>query len=119
MTARPCPECGGLVASTLQRCPHCGYQLESTPTESKRAFESNPYNSLGWIIAAIILFWPLGIISIYYYIKSDDMWQTGNREMALQHGANSQRFAKYALYAACIAFFVGVFCPFAIFGFFA
>lgn len=27
MAARNCPECGGLVASTINVCPHCGFIL--------------------------------------------------------------------------------------------
>lgn len=65
MTARQCPECGGLVASTIEACPHCGHIMSNVTCDASSRGE-NPYNSLGWVILAIFLFWPLGLVSLYY-----------------------------------------------------
>lgn len=58
----------------------------------------NPYNSLVRLIAAIILFWPLGLISLYYHVKSDDRWSAGDVKGAELYGGNSRRFANIAIY---------------------
>lgn len=118
MTARPCPECGGLVASTISHCPHCGHQLGSDMQHSTTEGE-NPHSSLARVVIAIILFWPFGLVSLYYYIKSDDRWDCGNKAGAELYGRYSRRFAKYAIYAVLIAFVIGIFFPFVCFGIFS
>ena len=112
MTARPCPECGGLVASTIDRCPHCGYIFTSATTnQQQRVSTENPHNSLGWVILAIFLFWPLGLVSLYYHLKSDDQWEHGRASLAEMYGASARRFAKYSVYAVLIAIAIGIFTP--------
>ncbi len=120
MTARPCPECGGLVASTISRCPHCGHLLDSdNSTPKSRSIENNPNTSLARVVLAIILFWPLGLVSLYYYIKSDDRWDYGDDKGAELYGRYSRRFAKYAIYAVLVTLVVGIFFPFVCFGIFS
>ena len=111
MTARPCPECGGLVASTLNQCPHCGYHIGIADSSPKMERGENPYNSLAYVILAIILFWPLGLVSLYYHIKSDDKWAVGNRAVAELYGNNARRFAKYSIYAVILFLILGLFVP--------
>ena len=98
MTARPCPECGGLVASTINQCPHCGYNIGVADGSPRMERSENPYNSLAYVIIAIILFWPLGLISLYYHVKSDDRWSAGDVKGAELYGGNSRRFANIAIY---------------------
>lgn len=102
MAARICPECGGLVASTISRCPHCGYILEGPfgSAESCNAQNCgvNPYNSIGWSIVSLLLFWPCGIASLIYYFKSDNRWQAGDGATAEQYGRSSVRWAKASLW---------------------
>ena len=75
----------------------------------------NPYNSLAYVIIAIILFWPLGLVSLYYHIKSDDKWSAGNRASAELYGNNARRFAKYSIYAVILFLVLGLCLPMALF----
>lgn len=117
MTARQCPECGGLVASTIEACPHCGHIMSNVTCDASSRGE-NPYNSLGWVILAIFLFWPLGLVALYYHIKSEDNWDRGNQTLAASNGASSRRFAKYSVYAVLVALAIGIFLPFLFLGMF-
>lgn len=117
MTARQCPECGGLVASTIEACPHCGHIMSNVAQDASSRGE-NPYNSLGWVILAIFLFWPLGLVSLYYHIKSEDNWDRGKVAIAEMYGKYSRRFAKYSVYAVLVALAIGIFLPFLFLGMF-
>ena len=92
MSARNCPECGGLVASTINVCPHCGHRFEETATTVNRG--ANPYNSIAWSIVSLFFFWPCGIVSLIYYLKSDSSWCNGDYVGAQTNGATSIRWAK-------------------------
>lgn len=106
MAARNCPECGGLVASTINVCPHCGYQLESTfntdtftnnsPRGASRG--ENPYNSIALSIIALIFCWPFGLVSIIYCLKSDSSWCSGDDFYARHYGNTSLLWAKIPLW---------------------
>ena len=106
MSARTCPECGGLVASTLIHCPHCGFHMGIAEHNTRAARGSNPYNSLVYLVIAIIIFWPLGLMSLYYHVKSDDKWSAGDAASAELYGRNARRFAKIAIYIALILLFI-------------
>lgn len=98
MSARTCPECGGLVASTINVCPHCGHFMPTDSTTQRPIITTeNPHNSIAWCIIATILFWPLGIVAFIYYFKSDSCWQAGNQSGAELYGRNSIRFAKLSI----------------------
>ena len=97
MSARNCPECGGLVASTINVCPHCGYSMSAGGAKYANATAENPYNSIVWCIISVLLFWPLGVAAIIYYFKSDSCWQVGNQQGAELYGRRSISFAKWSI----------------------
>lgn len=110
MAARNCPECGGLVASTINVCPHCGFILNDGISRKSlnRGYKEqspNPYTSLVWSIVSLVLFWPCGVVSLVYYFKSDTSWQSGDQFYAEQYGKNSITWAKVPLWImlGCIA----------------
>lgn len=95
MAARNCPECGGLVASTINVCPHCGFVFnDSEATRASRSQVPNPYTSLVWAIFALVFFWPCGVVSLVYYFKSDTCWQNGDIFYAEHYGKTSTTWAK-------------------------
>ena len=120
MAARNCPECGGLVASTINVCPHCGYQLEDTlsPENSKNNTPKgaprgeNPYNSIALSIVAFIFCWPFGLVSIIYCIKSDSSWCSGDDFYARHYGKTSILWAKIPLWILlgilCFVFLIAI-----------
>lgn len=125
MSARNCPECGGLVASTINVCPHCGYRFEgavndykssdNTPKSAPRG--ENPYNSIAWGIISLILFWPCGIVSLIYYLKSDSSWCNGDVAGAQASGATSIRWAKASIWIAVISIVISLLIFFLFFSF--
>lgn len=116
MSARNCPECGGLVASTIDVCPHCGYRFVDSSTYDtapKSAYRGvNRFNSIGWCIVAMILFWPCGLVSFIYYFKSDQCFNSGDMDGAEYYGSVSLKWAKstlwlmFALFALVVFFFI-------------
>lgn len=116
MAARNCPECGGLVASTINVCPHCGFIFnDSTPsspsTNTRNGQSPNPYTSLVWSIVALVLFWPAGVVSLVYYFKSDTSWEDGNIFYAEHYGKTSVTWAKVPVWImlGCFALiFIGL-----------
>lgn len=123
MAARVCNECGGLVASSLSVCPHCGHILGRTMNEGQASSNTsdygpagqqprgsvNPYNSLGWPIVALILFWPCAIASFIYYFQSNDEWNRGNDQGARLLGESSKKWGKAALWIFIIPFVLLIF----------
>ena len=103
------------MASTINHCPHCGHFVGGAESTSTMERGENPYNSLAYVILAIILFWPFGLVSLYYHIKSDDKWAMGNRALAEIYGSNARRFAKYSIYAVLLLLLLGVCIPLALF----
>lgn len=112
MAARNCPECGGLVASTINVCPHCGFIFnDSEATRASRSQAPNPYTSLVWSIVALVLFWPAGVVSLVYYFKSDTSWEGGNIFYAEHYGKTSVTWAKVPVWImlGCFALlFIGL-----------
>lgn len=109
MTARTCPECGGLVASTINTCPHCGYHysnfVNNNYTQNTSCQGSNPYTNITPSIIALILFWPLGVVSFIFYFLSFSCWYNGNEDGAKSYGTTSIRCARVGIWIA-IAFFI-------------
>ena len=91
-----------MVASTLIHCPHCGFHMGIADHNTRAARGSNPYNSLVYLVIAIIIFWPLGLMSLYYHVKSDEKWSAGDAASAELYGRNARRFAKIAINIALI-----------------
>ena len=107
MTARNCPECNGLVASTIDICPHCGYRFGAEP-KSAQARGVNPYNSLVWSVVGLIFVPLFGLISIIFYLMSDGRWSTGDAAEAERYGRWSIQFVKIPIlvFIAFIAIFL-------------
>lgn len=107
MTARNCPECNGLVASTIDICPHCGYRFGAEP-KSTQTRGINPYNSLVWSVVGLIFVPLFGLISIIFYLMSDGRWSAGNAAEAERYGRWSIQFVKIPILAfiAFIAIFL-------------
>ena len=120
MAARNCTECGGLVASTINVCPHCGYQLEdelnhknsTNNTPQSRSRGENPYNSIAWSIISLIFCWPFGLVSIIYCLKSDSSWCSGDDFSARHYGKTSILWAKIPLWILlgilCFVFLIAI-----------
>lgn len=127
MAARVCSECGGLVASSLSVCPHCGfvigradgvrddphdnYTYANQNTQS-RCFTPNPHNNIMWPILSLFFFWPCAIGSLIYYIKSDQAWNAGNAQLARHYGESSNRWGRASLWIVVISIvlFIVFFC---------
>lgn len=115
MSARTCPECGGMVASTITTCPHCGHFMpaDGQPYQNTIVAE-NPHTSIAWCIISVLLFWPLGVIAFIYYFKSDNCWQRGDQAGAERNGRDSIRFAKYSVWFLIITVLLGISIPFCV-----
>lgn len=112
MAARICPSCNGLVASTIEHCPHCGYHIgfgtqeQQAPTfNAASAYNpktanigANPHNSILWIIVPIFLCWPFAIPSLIYYFKSDKAWNVGLFDLARVYGVRNRRWGTVPIY---------------------
>ena len=120
MSARNCPECGGLVASTIDTCPHCGHYMPvDGGAQQAPVVGDNPHTSLVWCIVAVFLFWPLSLVSFYYYFKSYDCWLKRDQAGAERNGYESIRFAKYSVWAFVISLVLGFSLAASVFGFFS
>ena len=111
MPARNCPECDGLVSSTINVCPHCGYSFVNVDVIKERNYVNmgtNPYNSLFMSVVTLILFWPCGLVSLIYYFKSDRCWEMGNEEGAKSYGKSSMRWALSIFIILILLFFLVV-----------
>lgn len=100
MAARTCPECNGLVASTIDVCPHCGYRFNAETRETSKQTQSrgvNPYNSLVWSIVGLVFVPLFGLISIIFYLMSDGRWNAGDAAEAERYGRWSIQFVKVPL----------------------
>ena len=120
MAARVCSECGGLVASSLTVCPHCGHIIESSQGASsynasgygtagsnnsagygaqRPNFQRvNPYTNIIWTVVAFFIFWPFAVVSLIYYFKSDQEWGCGNESGASHFGELSVKWGKASLW---------------------
>lgn len=73
-----------------------------------------PPSNLGWAIAAIILFWPLGIPALINATRVDTQWFRGDPAGAITSSTNARRFAMWAigisvtLFVLAIVFFIAV-----------
>jgi hypothetical protein len=73
-----------------------------------------PPSNLGWAIAALILFWPLGIPALINATRVESQWYRGDAAGAMASSANARRFGVWAigvsvvLFVLAIAFFVAV-----------
>lgn len=116
MAAKVCQECGGLVASSLSVCPHCGHPVDGSmntgqPYGNTSGYGNagqqpcgsvNPYNSIGWPIVALLLFWPCAIASFIYYSRSDEEWRRGNVANAQHYGELSKKWGKATIWICII-----------------
>lgn len=132
MAARVCSECGGLVASSISVCPHCGHfvgqptnNTQQNPGMNTNAqfggaynncampnnhFVPNPHNNILWTILAFFLFWPCAIGALIYYIKSDQAWNNSNAGMAQHYAMLSSKWGKASIWliVTCIIFLVAL-----------
>lgn len=100
MTARNCPECNGLVASTIDTCPHCGYRFYADIGETSKSAQPrgvNPYNSLAWSVVGLLMTPLFGLISIIFYLMSDGRWNAGDAAEAERYGRWSIQFVRVPL----------------------
>ena len=122
MAARVCSECGGLVASSLSVCPHCGYfigrsdggcdepqanHIQSSGAQ-QRFITSNPHNNVVWPILSFFFFWPCAIGSLIYFVKSDQAWNAGNAELARSYGQMSNKWGIASILVIAILFVLAV-----------
>ncbi len=118
MAARVCSECGGLVASSLSVCPHCGYAIgrsdgvqdeynsnysQANNYARPENYGLNPHNNILWPVIALVFFWPCAIGSLIYYIKSDQAWNVGNAALAKSYGDSSRSWGKASLWLVVIS----------------
>lgn len=105
MAARNCPECNGLVASTIDICPHCGYRFNADAKDEHnytKARGLNPYNSLAWSVVGLIFVPLFGLISIIFYLMSDARWSAGDAAEAERYGHWSVQFVKIPMIAVIV-----------------
>ncbi len=79
--------------------PHPGYSAAAPP----------PPTNLGWAIAAIILFWPLGIPALIYSTRVESQWFRGDASGALRSSSIARTCGIWAVVAAValmVIFFV-------------
>lgn len=123
MAARVCSECGGLVASSLSVCPHCGYAIgrsdgvqdeynsnysQANNNARPENYGLNPHNNILWPVIALVFFWPCAIGSLIYYIKSDQAWNVGNDALARSYGDSSRSWGKASLWLVVISIIFAV-----------
>lgn len=117
-----CPNCGNIVPVSKTKCPRCHVSLsqggdaevsshekplavepkvaepvapvgEPEIASSVNASTPNPYGNWWRCVAAILMFWPLGIVSIVLKILSDKAWKSGDEKKAKTMGRYSSIFA--------------------------
>lgn len=73
-----CPECNGKVSDTASRCPHCGYDFESTRLTSNRPMsqpvpvsEKKSSVSPWFIVAVLVLSVLLGVLLTMIFVGDD------------------------------------------------
>lgn len=126
MAARVCSECGGLVASSLSVCPHCGfiigrsdgvhdepqanYNSYGNPGAQPRCVMPNPHNNILWPILSLIFFWPCTIGSLIYYVKSDQAWNAANAELARHYGEISAKWGHASIWIVIIILIFTIAC---------
>lgn len=109
-----CPKCGIIVPASRSVCMRCKSPLTPSATpviepvkpappvvEPQREYmpesrqESNPRSSVsernpharwGWVIGAILLFWPLGLVSLVLLILSNKAWKADKEQSAKSLG---------------------------------
>ena len=117
-----CPNCGNIVPVSKTKCPRCHVSLsqggdaevsshekplvvepkvaepvapvvEPEIASSVNASTPNPYGNWWRCVVAILMFWPLGIVSIVLKILSDKAWKSGDEKKAKTMGRYSSIFA--------------------------
>lgn len=125
MAARVCSECGGLVASSLSMCPHCGYAIgrsdgvqdeynsnysQANNYARPENYGLNPHNNILWPVIALVFFWPCAIGSLIYYIKSDQAWNVGNAALARSYGESSAKWGHASIWIVIIILIFTIAC---------
>lgn len=67
--------------------------VEPEIASSVNASTPNPYGNWWRCVVAILMFWPLGIVSIVLKILSDKAWKSGDEKKAKTMGRYSTIFA--------------------------
>ena len=67
--------------------------VEPEIASSVNASTPNPYGNWWRCVVAILMFWPLGIVSIVLKILSDKAWKSGDEKKAKTMGRYSSIFA--------------------------
>ncbi len=114
MTELKCPSCGApnveQVDEGKYQCPYCGKTFTNFGAPSFKPNNNMSYrpdNNMVWaILSTIFCCIPLGIVSIIYALKVDELYSTGDY-MGAQDAADNAK--KYAQYAAVCGFIVIIF----------
>ena len=117
-----CPNCGNIVPVSKTKCPRCHVSLsqggdaevsshekplvvepkvaepeapvvEPEIASSVNASTPNPYGNWWRCVVAILMFWPLGLVSIVLKLLSDKAWKSGDEKKATTMGRHSTIFA--------------------------
>jgi hypothetical protein len=72
--------------------PYPGYAAAGPP----------PSTNLGWAIAAIILFWPLGIPALIYSTRVESQWFRGDASGAMRSSAIARNCGIWAVVATVV-----------------
>lgn len=83
-----------------------GYGPSGYPPPGVPAYP--PPTNLGWAIAALIVFWPLGIPAIINATRVESQWLRGERDRALRSSADARRFGIAAVVVGAALFLLGV-----------
>jgi uncharacterized membrane protein YvbJ len=108
-----CPSCGREISDSAVFCDKCGRQLsELAPQEggqyrpAMRERIPDVPSHLGWAIAGLILFWPVGIAAIVNATRVDNWLLRGDVARAEEASRKAKKFGKICVWVSVVLFVV-------------
>jgi len=56
-----------------------------------------PNKNLGWVVAGMLVFWPVAIPALFAVSKVSDLWFTGRHQEAFQAAADAKKWGRIAV----------------------
>ncbi len=67
------------------------------PYQPQHHLPMPPDKNLGWVIAGVLVFWPVAIPALLAVSKVSDLWFTGRHQEAFQAAADAKRWGRIAV----------------------
>jgi hypothetical protein len=110
-----CAKCGASNADGAAFCESCGQDMNAAaPQPGQQAYQVPQYqapyqqapggqvpyinNNMGWAIAAILMFWPIGIPAIMASNRVNEQVMRGDYAGAQMSSANARKYGRIAMW---------------------